>query len=81
MSFDYSKLRGRIIEKCGSFDAFAKAVNLSNQTVSKYMNNKIPWKQTNIDAAVRVLEIPPEDISIYFFTPTVQSVEQEGADT
>lgn len=81
MSFNYDKLRGRIVEKCGSLDAFAKAVNLSNQTISKYMTNKRPWKQTNINEAVRVLDIPPEEISLYFFTPSVQGVEQEGADT
>ena len=72
MSFDYSKLRGRIIEKCGTLENFANAVNISNHTISKYLNNKIPWKQTNIE----VLEIPPEELSLYFFTPKVQSVEQ-----
>ena len=76
MSFDYGKLRGRIVEKCGTLEAFASAVNLSTQTVSKYMNNKVPWKQTNINEAVRVLDIPPEEIPLYFFTPNVQSVEQ-----
>ena len=82
MSFNYDKLRGRIVEKCGSLEAFAKAVNLSSQTVSKYMNNKAPWKQTNINEAVRVLEIAPEDISAYFFTPNVQSIEhKDGGST
>ena len=76
MSFDYSKLRGRIIEKCGTLENFANAINISNHTISKYLNNKIPWKQTNIEAAVRVLEIPPEELSLYFFTPKVQSIEQ-----
>lgn len=80
MSFDYSKLRGRIVEKYGTLDAFADAVNLSNHTVSKYMNNKIPWKQTNINEAVRALDIPPEEISAYFFTPNVQSVELSDGD-
>lgn len=73
MSFDYSKLRGRIVEKYGTLEAFASAVNLSNHTISKYINNKIPWKQTNIEAAVRALDIPPEEISAYFFTPNVQN--------
>lgn len=83
MSFDYSKLRGRIVEKYGTLEAFANAINLSNHTVSKYINNKIPWKQTNIEAAVRALDIQPEDIPSYFFTPSVQSFEQatDGSDT
>ena len=79
MSFDYGKLRGRIVEKFGTMQKFADAVNLSNHTVSKYLNNQIPWKQTNINKAVDVLEIPPEEISAYFFTPAVQNIEhQEG---
>lgn len=75
MSFNYNKLRGRIVEKYGTMEAFASAINLSNHTVSKYMNNKIPWKQTNIEAAVRALDIPPEEISAYFFTPSIQRFE------
>lgn len=75
MSFDYNKLRGRIVEKCGTLENFANAINVSSHTISKYMNNKIPWKQTNIDAAVKVLDIPPEEISVYFFTPRVQNLE------
>lgn len=76
MSFDYRKLRGRIIEKCGTLENFANEVNISSQTISKYLNNKIPWKQTNINTAVQVLDIPPEEISVYFFTPNVQEIEQ-----
>lgn len=80
MSFDYSKLRGRIVEKFGTLENFSKEVKISNHTISKYMNNKIPWKQTNISKAVQVLEIPPEEIPSYFFTLNVQSVEhrEEG---
>lgn len=75
MSFDYSKLRGRIVEKFGTLENFSKEVKISNHTISKYMNNKIPWKQTNINKAVQVLEIPPEEISSYFFTLNVQAIE------
>lgn len=76
MSFNYSKLRGRIIEKFGTIEAFAQATNLSMTTISKYLNNKVPWKQTSINDAVRVLDIKPEEISLYFFTPDVQNIEQ-----
>lgn len=75
MSFDYSKLRGRIVEKFGTLENFSKEVKISNHTISKYMNNKIPWKQTNISKAVQVLEIPPEEIPSYFFTVNVQNIE------
>lgn len=81
MSFDYSKLRGRIVEKYGSLESFSSAVDLSVNTVSKYLNNKVPWKQTNINAAVRALDIQPEEISVYFFTPSVQNLEQNEPET
>lgn len=81
MSFDYSKLKGRIVEKYGTIEQFSEAMGLSVNTISKYLNNKVPWKQTNINAAVRVLDIQPEEISLYFFTPTVQNIGQKGADT
>lgn len=76
MSFDYSKLKGRIVEKYGTIEQFSEAMGLSVNTISKYLNNKVPWKQTNINVAVRVLDIQPEEISLYFFTPTVQNIGQ-----
>jgi transcriptional regulator with XRE-family HTH domain len=77
MSFDYSKLRGRIVEKCGTLENFAKAAEISSHTISRYLNNKIPWKQTNINTAIQILDIPPEEIPTYFFKPKVQNLEHE----
>lgn len=34
MSFEYSKLLGRIKEKCGTQAEFAKAINISERSVS-----------------------------------------------
>lgn len=41
MAFDYSKLRGRIIEKYGSQTAFVKSFGTSENTFSMKMNNKV----------------------------------------
>ena len=74
MAFNYSKLRGRIIEKYGSQSDFAKAFGCSDRTLSLKMNGKRPWKQTEILSAINLLELSEEDIQDYFFTLEVQNV-------
>lgn len=74
MAFDYSKLRGRIIEKYGSQSAFAKEMKWSEQTLSRKITGKIPWKQTDICVAINLLDIPESDIQEYFFTTEVQNI-------
>lgn len=72
MAYDYAKLNGRIIEKCGSQSVFAKQMNLSERTVSQKLNNKIAWKQSEIQRAIVVLGLEVEEIPLYFFTIKVQ---------
>ncbi len=72
MAFDFNKLRGRIVEKYGSQTEFAKAMNWSERTLSKKINGKISWKQTDICAAIKLLELSEDDIQEYFFTIKVQ---------
>ena len=67
--FDYSKLRGRIIEKCGNQKKFANALGVSCTAVSLKMNNKAYFNQADIQRAVAVLDIEPGFVSSYFFTP------------
>ena len=72
MGFDYSKLRGRIVEKFGTQQAFAKALGVSARTLSLKMNNRIPFGQGEIDSAITLLDATPQDIKAYFFTKEVQ---------
>jgi len=74
MAFDYSKLKGRIVEKYGSRTEFAKAMNVSEQTISRKINGKIPWKQPEICKAIEVLGLEESDIQDYFFVQKVQRV-------
>ena len=74
MAFNYNKLRGRIVEIYGSQTEFAKAMDWSERTLSLKMNGKIPWKQTDIVTAVRLLGLSDSDIQEYFFTVEVQSI-------
>lgn len=78
MVFDYSKLKGRIVEIFGSQKEFAKAMHISERTLSLKMNNDRPWKQMDITNALFLLKLPDESIQEYFFTTKVQKIEQKG---
>ncbi len=75
MAFDYSKLRGRIVERFGTQEAFAKALGMSTKTLSSKMGNKIYFRQDEINHALDLLEIDFSEAREYFFTPKVQQVE------
>lgn len=73
MQFDYSKLRGKVVEKFGSLNGFSQAIEISNSTLSLLFNNRSKWNQETIMKAIKVLEISVEDIPVYFFAPKVQN--------
>jgi transcriptional regulator with XRE-family HTH domain len=68
-SMDYSKLRGRIREKFGTQEAFARAIDLSACTVSLLLCGKLEWTAEKIRRTCDVLDIPVEEIPVYFFCP------------
>ena len=74
MSMDYSKLRGKIIEKYQTQGNFANEINLSERSLSLKLNGIIDWKQTEIVKAVDLLGIPMQEIDQYFFKTKVQSI-------
>ena len=65
--FDYSKLRGKIIEKYGSQSNFAKKMKLSERTISLKMSGKVEWKQSEICNAVTLLELKDGRYMSIFF--------------
>lgn len=69
--YNFSKLNGKIVEIFGTQLAFAEAIGLSEMTVSKKMNGKRPWKQTDMAKACEVLGIPISEIPVYFFATDV----------
>jgi len=69
MEFDFSKLRGRIVEKFGTCAAFAAAMGFADSALSARMNNKTPWDTLEIYSACGLLSIPCEEIPVYFFVP------------
>lgn len=73
MAYDYSKLSGKIREVFGTNGKFAKAMGLSERTVSLKMTSKVGWKQEEMDKAMNLLGIPCEDVGTYFFKQNVHS--------
>lgn len=73
MAYDYSKLNGRIVERCGTQAVFADRMGLSERTVSLKLNNKVAWKQPEMQKAAVILEFPETEIQTYFFTMKVQN--------
>ena len=75
MAFDYSKLRGKIVEFFDTQQAFAEAMKWSERTLSLKLSGKRPWKQGDICRAIELLHINESDIPVYFFTTKVQNIE------
>lgn len=73
MSYNYSKLKGRIVEKCGNQQNFAKMMGLSERTISLKLNNERKFNQLDIDKAMNILDIPLDEMKDYFFNSKVQN--------
>lgn len=69
--FNYSKLKGRIVEKNMTQNDVAEKMNIAKSTLNLKLNNKILFSQDDIISISRILEIPKEDIGQYFFTENV----------
>ena len=71
MAFDYSKLRGRIVEKFGTLGAFSDAMNINRSTIATRFNGESAWRQDDIIKACELLGIETADIPAYFFAEEV----------
>lgn len=67
MKYDYSKLKGRIKEVCGSEREFANQMDTTDRTMWAKLNNRSDWKQSEIAKAVEVLNLEQKDILEYFY--------------
>lgn len=67
MLYNFFNLKCKIIEKYGSQTAFAKALGTSKVLLSKKMVGKTAFTCKDIEKWIKLLEIPREEISKYFF--------------
>lgn len=63
----YNELRGRIRAKFGTQAAFAKALGINPTTLSIKLCGKRDWKRDEVERVQKLLDIPPGEVSIYFF--------------
>jgi transcriptional regulator with XRE-family HTH domain len=67
MSYNYSKLLGRIRE-CGlTQEQLAKAIGKNKSTISTKLNGRYPFTAKEIDDICKVLNISNDEIGYYFF--------------
>lgn len=68
IQFDFSLLRGRIIEKYGSCSALASAIKMPRDALSARLNNRVAFKPDEIFliCSADVLDIPDTEIGRYF---------------
>lgn len=71
MSANYSKLRGRIKEIYNTQNDFARALGIGKVSLSKRLNGKLDFTQSEISKSAELLKIPFESITEYFFDTKV----------
>ena len=47
--YKYDKLKGRILEKFGTQESFAKAIGVSRVTVNSKINNNVQFTQSDVE--------------------------------
>lgn len=65
--YSYDKLRGRIYEKYGTQEAFAKVLGISGNSLSLKMRCLTGFSQEDIRVISELLDIPREEYAEYFF--------------
>lgn len=68
---DYSKLMGKMRERRVTQDALASSIGMSRQQMNNKLNGRSPFKQSDIKEICALLDIPLEEVGIYFFTDAV----------
>lgn len=76
MSFDYSKLCGRIVEKNLTRGEVARLMGISGNTFISRMKNRSYFNSQEIEKLCGILDIDAAEISLYFFTPRVEVSKQ-----
>ena len=66
--FNFSKLRGRMVEIFGTIEKTAEAAGMRRDMISLALNGKRVFTQQEILTLANALDISSEEIGLYFFT-------------
>lgn len=75
IEFDYSKLRGKIREKFGSYEKLEPNISFTTVTLSRKLNSKGYFGSDEIMELVKVLNIEEKEVNEYFFNVKVRKDE------
>lgn len=67
ISYEYNKLRGRIVERYRSQAAFSEAIGISKNAFSRKMKGLTQFSQTDIEMLCDMLDIKRSEIGDFFF--------------
>lgn len=67
MEYDFTILRKKITDVYGKQEAFAKALGMSERSLSLKLNNERYFKPPEISRSVELLGLDQSDIPAYFF--------------
>lgn len=71
VDFDFSTLKGKIVEKFGTIKNFAENIGVDKGTISNKLNGRIDFTVSEIFIWSNALNIQSKDYQYYFFTPKV----------
>lgn len=72
IQYNYSKLKGRIVEKFGNIKNLSKSISLSATTLYKKLSGKEYFNQWQIEMIRKALEISETEVNEYFFVYKVK---------
>ncbi|WP_072520339.1 helix-turn-helix domain-containing protein [Gemella massiliensis] len=72
IKFDYNKLKGRIKEKNLTLNEFANKVNIGRTALYSKLERNGEFTESEMFRICNVLEIPLNEVSVYFFTKYVR---------
>lgn len=67
VTFNYSKLIGRMAEKGETRESISNKLGISSMALRNKLSGKTQFKQDEMAKLIEVLDIDPERIAFYFF--------------
>lgn len=68
LPYNYSRLRGRMVEVGHTQETLSKEMRISVTSLNLKLNNKVQFKQDEMERALAALREPMDMVGLYFFT-------------